>query len=166
MNARGTVLAKTWYTLEEELPLSYTEKKYTGIEKKDKSLLIGDTIINIMQPNMEDGSYEKKHTGGNQLAIGDFKLPISWAEETYQQYETIQKTRTEQEAKKQLETQLKQKAEEMVQGEIENIEIQYEVKDDTLLAKATITVIEDIAQQQKKQNTAQENIMQENQEEL
>ena len=54
----------------------------------------------------------------------------------------------------------------MVQGEIENIEIQYEVKDDTLLAKATITVIEDIAQQQKKQNTAQENIMQENQEEL
>ena len=166
VNARGTVLAKTWYTLEEELPLSYTEKKYTGIEKKDKSLLIGDTIINIMQPNMEDGSYEKKHTGGNQLAIGDFKLPISWAEETYQQYETIQKTRTEQEAKKQLETQLKQKAEEMVQGEIENIEIQYEVKDDTLLAKATITVIEDIAQQQKKQNTAQENIMQENQEEL
>ena len=166
VNARGTVLAKTWYTLEEELPLSYTEKKYTGIEKKDKSLLIGDTIINIMQPNMEDGSYEKKHTGGNQLAIGDFKLPLSWAEETYQQYETIQKTRTEQEAKKQLETQLKQKAEEMVQGEIENIEIQYEVKDDTLLAKATITVIEDIAQQQKKQNTAQENIMQENQEEL
>lgn len=155
--ARGTVLAKVWYTLQEQLPLKYTEKTYTGIEKKDKSVLIGDTLINIIQPNMEDGLYEKNNTKQNQLAIGDFKLPVSWKEETYRQYETVEKNRTEEEAKKQLEAQLKQRARQMVQGEIESIEIQYQQQGDALVAKATLTAIENIAQQQPIQNTAEQN---------
>ena len=63
IHARGTILGKVWYTLEESVPLQYTEKMYTGEEKKDKSIMIGNTILNVIQPNMEDSTYDKEKTG-------------------------------------------------------------------------------------------------------
>ena len=147
IKARGTILGKVWYTLEEELPLQYTEKKYTGIEKKDKSILIGDTILNVVQPNIEYGEYEKEQTADSTVSIGDFKLPITLVEDTYKQYETVQKARTEEEAKKMLEEMLKQKANETVEGEIENIDIVYEIKENAVIAKATIAAIEEIGEE-------------------
>ena len=125
IHARGTILGKVWYNLEESVPLQYTEKMYTGEEKKDKSIMIGNTILNVIQPNMEDSTYDKEKTSVNQFAIGDFKLPVAYIQETYKVYETIQKQRTEEQAKKELENRLKQKAEEIAEGEIENIDIIY-----------------------------------------
>lgn len=107
VHARGTILGKVWYTLEEKVALQNTEKIYWG-GKKDKSLLIGDVVLNIIQPNIE-GTYEKQKTGGNQFAIGDFQLPLAWVEETYKQYETVVKQKTEEEAKKEVEELLKKK---------------------------------------------------------
>lgn len=148
VHARGTILGKVWYTLEEKVALQNTEKKYTGEEKKDKSLLIGDVVLNIIQPNME-GTYEKQKTGGNQLSIGDFQLPFAWVEETYKKYETVVKQKTEEEAKKEVEELLKKKAEEMVEGEIENIEITYHIEQDNVIGTATITALEEISEEQK-----------------
>ena len=150
IHARGTILGKVWYTLEEKVALHDTEKKYTGEEKKDKSILIGDVIFNIIQPNME-GTYDKQKTGGNQFAIGDFKLPFAWVEETYKEYEIIQKERTEEEAKKEVEELLKQKAYEMVEGEIENIDITYHIEQDNVVGMATITALEEISEEQKRE---------------
>ncbi len=148
VHARGTILGKVWYTLEEKVALQNTEKKYIGEEKKDKSLLIGDVVLNIIQPNIE-GTYEKQKTGGNQFAIGDFQLPLAWVEETYKQYETVVKQKTEEEAKKEVEELLKKKATEMVEGEIENIEITYHIEQDNVIGTATITALEEISEEQK-----------------
>lgn len=162
IHARGTILGKVWYTLEESIPLQYTEKRYTGEERKDKSIMIGDTILNIIQPNMEGNVYDTEKTSVNQFAIGDFKLPVAYIEETYKIYETIQKQRTEEQAKKELENKLKQKAEEIVEGEIENIDIIYKIEENNVIAVATITAVEEISAEQKRE----ENIAYENKEEL
>ena len=148
VHARGTILGKVWYTLEEKVALQNTEKKYTGEDKKDKSLLIGDVVLNVIQPNME-GTYEKQKTGGSQFAIGDFQLPLAWVEETYKQYETVVKEKTEQEAKKEVEELLKKKATEMVEGEIENIEITYHIEQDSVVGTAMITALEEISEEQR-----------------
>ncbi len=148
VHARGTILGKVWYTLEEKVALQNTEKKYTGEEKKDKSLLIGDVVLNVIQPNME-GTYEKQKTGGSQFAIGDFQLPLAWVEETYKQYETVVKEKTEEEAKKEVEELLKKKATEMVEGEIENIEITYHIEQDSVVGTAMITALEEISEEQR-----------------
>lgn len=148
VHARGTILGKVWYTLEEKVALQNTEKKYTGEEKKDKSLLIGDVVLNVIQPNVE-GTYEKQKTGGSQFAIGDFQLPLAWVEETYKQYETVVKEKTEEEAKKEVEELLKKKATEMVEGEIENIEITYHIEQDSVVGTAMITALEEISEEQR-----------------
>lgn len=162
IHARGAILGKVWYTLEEKIDLHYEEKKYTGEEKKDKSIQIGDIVINIIQPNMEDSTYDKQKTGGKQFAIGDFKLPVAWVEQTYKKYETIQKERTEEQAKKEIEQILKQKAIEVVEGEIENIDIVYQRQDNSVVATATIIAIEEIGEEQKREQM----ILQKNEEEL
>ena len=158
IHARGTILGKVWYNLEESVPLQYTEKMYTGEEKKDKSIMIGNTILNVIQPNMEDSTYDKEKTSVNQFAIGDFKLPVAYIQETYKVYEIIQKQRTKEQAKKELENKLKQKAEEIAEGEIENIDIIYKIEENNVIATATITVMEEISEEQKREeNTAYEN---------
>ena len=63
-------------------------------------------------------------------------------EETYKQYETVVKQKTEEEAKKEVEELLKKKATEMVEGEIENIEITYHIEQDNVIGTATITALE------------------------
>ena len=162
IRARGAILGKVWYTLEEKIALHYEEKKYTGEEKKDKSIQIGDVVLNIIQPNMGESTYDKQKTGGKQFAIGDFKLPVAWVEETYKKYETIQKERTEEEAKREIEQILKQKANEIVEGEIENIDIVYQKQEDSIVAIATITAVEEIGEEQKREQI----ILQQNEEEL
>lgn len=162
IRARGAILGKVWYTLEEKIALHYEEKKYTGEEKKDKSIQIGDVVLNIIQPNMGESTYDKQKTGGKQFAIGDFKLPVAWVEETYKKYETIQKERTEEEAKREIEQILKQKANEIVEGKIENIDIVYQKQEDSIVAIATITAVEEIGEEQKREQI----ILQQNEEEL
>ena len=120
--------------------------------------MIGNTILNVIQPNMEDSTYDKEKTSVNQFAIGDFKLPVAYIQETYKVYEIIQKQRTKEQAKKELENKLKQKAEEIAEGEIENIDIIYKIEENNVIATATITVMEEISEEQKREeNTAYEN---------
>lgn len=148
VHARGTIIGKVWYTLEEEMPLKYTEKKYTGEEKRDKSVLIGDTVLNMIQPNMGDSTYDRQNIAQKEFCIGDFKLPIMFIEENYQVYETIEKERTEEQAKIELENRLKNRAEEMVEGEIENIDIVYHIEENAVLATATVTALEEVSEEQ------------------
>ena len=53
---------------------------------------------------------------------------------------------------------MKQKAEEIAEGEIENIDIIYKIEENNVIATATITVMEEISEEQKREeNTAYEN---------
>lgn len=162
VHARGTIIGKVWYTLEEKIPLYYTEKRYTGEEKEDKSILIGDVVLNIIQPNMGEISYDKERVLENEFCIGDFKLPITWIEEIYKGYEIIEKERTEEEAKKEIEEALKKRAKEIVEGEIENIDIVYCVEQNVVVGTATVTALEEVSKEQEREH----NITYENEEEI
>ena len=55
-----------------------------------------------------------------------------------------------------------QKANEIVEGEIENIDIVYQKQEDSIVAIATITVVEEIGEEQKREQI----ILQQNEEEV
>ncbi len=151
VRARGAVVAKTWEVLEEELPLKYIEKQYTGECKKDYSVILKDSVLNIMKPRLDNGLYDSNKLYEKNLAIGDYKLPIALARDEYKEYIEVKKSRTAEEAKNELKEMLTKKANEipMRDGRIQNIDISYEEEANKVKAKAIITISERIDVEQK-----------------
>lgn len=151
VRARGAVFAKVWEIMEDELPLTYTEKQYTDECKKDYSIIIKDSILNIIKPRIEDGLYDKEKVYEKNAAIGDYKLPIALAKEEYKKYIEVSKERTVEEAKEELKQSLTKRANELQlrEGSIQDISISYEEEADKVTARAIITIIERIDEEQK-----------------
>ena len=149
--AEGTVTARIWRRLTEELPLQYEETVYSGEEKENHSLLVSGKELDILHPD-SDKQWEKETLSEKTLGLGDVKLPLSWRKERWKAYETVQKTRTEEEAKTLLEEKLRKNAENLLSpyGTIEDIQIRYEVYANSVRAEAEITMAERI--EEKKQN--------------
>ncbi len=149
--AAGTVTAKIWAELSEELPLSYQEKKFDGRVKENHVLLFRDTEIDLIHP---DGKtlWERKTITEKPVGLGDFHLPFSLRKERLRAYENQEKTRTEEQAKQQLENILQKKAEEYAgkNGTVENIEIEYDVFTDRVCAKGTAAISLPIGKEQEK----------------
>ena len=73
VKARGKVHAKVWQRLQEECLLRYQEKQFTDEWKQDHSVILKDSVINILKPKLSDGLYQEKNAYEKILAIGDFK---------------------------------------------------------------------------------------------
>lgn len=139
--AAGTVTAKIWAELSEELPFTYTEKVFDGREKENHVLLWNDTEIDLIHPDRKT-LWKRETIEEKPLALGDFRLPLSLRKEKLRAYENQEKTRTEEQAKKELEKILQKKAKEYAKekGIVDNIEIQYEVYTDRVRATGTATI--------------------------
>lgn len=160
--AEGAVTARIWQRLTEELPLQYEETVYSGVEKENHSLLFSGKELDILHPD-GDVQWEKELVLEKAFGLGDVKLPVKWRKERWRAYETVQKERTEEEAKTLLEEKLRKKAENLLSpyGKIEHIEIKYEVYADSVRADAEITMAERIEEknqniQEKEQENADE----------
>lgn len=149
--AAGSVTAKTWMEWSEELPLSYLEKEYTGEEKTDHALLLGDTAVNLFHP-AEEEHCDKEVVFQEYLSLGDAQFPVGWRKVCLRYYRETEKSRTVEEAKTELESSLRQKAEDYLQedGILEHMEIRYEVYADCVKAVATAEMTEEIAETKEK----------------
>lgn len=149
--AEGSVTARLWKRLSEEVPLQYEEKRYLGIEKENHSLILGEQELDFLHPAMET-RWEKSLLSEKPLALGDFTLPLKWKREVWKAYELCPKERTEAEAKKLLEEKLRKKAENLLSvfGKIEEINIQYESYADHVQGEATVTMTERIGEKRKR----------------
>ena len=154
--AEGTVTARIWRRLTEELPLQYEEAVYSGEVRKNHSLLFSGRELDILHPD-SDVQWERELLSEKTLGLGDRKLPLTWRRERWRAYETVQKTRTAAEAKTLLEEKLRKNAENLLSsyGTIEDIQIRYEVYANSVRADAEITMAERI--EEKKQNIETEN---------
>ena len=149
--AAGTVTAKIWAELSEEMPLAYTEKRFLGEEKENHVLLWKDTELDFIHPNKKI-LWERKTVEEKPLALGDFTLPLSFRRERLCAYENQEKTRTEEQAKKELEKILQKKAQTYAKenGTVEHIEIQYEAYTDKVRATGTATISLSIGEKKEK----------------
>ena len=143
--AEGAVTARIWQRLTEEMPLKCEEKRYSGLEKENHSLLFSEKELDILQPNGEK-NWEKTLLSERPLSLGDFKLPLVLKKEIWKEYEILEKERTLEETKALLEENLRKKTEILLSpyGKIENIEIRFEEYADSVRAEATATLLERI----------------------
>lgn len=157
--AEGTVTARIWQRMTEEIPLQYEEMQYTGEEAENHTLLIQEQEWDIIHPDSAI-QWEKESVWEKPLAIGDFTIPLRWKKEIWRSYECLQKERTIEEAKTLLEETLRKKAENFISpyGTIENMDIRFIEYTDCVRAEAELTLLEQIGQKQAREGEKTENI--------
>lgn len=88
MAGKGTVEARTWYTLSTYVPLAVEEKRYTGEEKHGLSLAFGTNRVKFFSnSSIGTGNYDKI-TSRTQWSLFGLPLPVTAVVETYRFYET------------------------------------------------------------------------------
>lgn len=149
--AQGSVTARTWQNMTEELPLQYTENVWQGEPKTNRIWIWKDKKLDIIKPNMM-GDFETTIISQKPMGLGDFQLPIMLQTEQYQPYTTQPKTRTVEQAKKELEQICNEKAKQTLQQNetVEQIQMQYEVYTDCVRAICKATLSEEIGKTQRK----------------
>lgn len=86
---RGTVTARTWYALTTSVPLSGTERQYTGKETTRGAVVIGTRRIKFFaNSSIEDTKYDKI-TKRHACALFGVPLPVTWVTETLRFYEPV-----------------------------------------------------------------------------
>ena len=98
----GSVEGRTWYTLTANVPLTGAEKRYTGREKRLRSVIFGSRRIKFFANSSIDSDQCDKITKRTPVRICGIPLPITWETETLRFYETEPVTVTQ--ARRQKET--------------------------------------------------------------
>ena len=147
--AEGTITARIWQKLTEEMPLRYKEVVYNGVEKENHSLLFGERELDILHPD-SGMEWERTMLSERPLALGDFTLPLRFRKEIWKECEILEKTRTMEETKSILEENLRKKTENLLSdyGKIEDIKIRFEEYADGVRGEAEVTLLERIEEKQ------------------
>ena len=147
--AEGTITARIWQKLTEEMPLRYKEVVYNGVEKENHSLLFGERELDILHPD-SGMEWERTMLEERPLALGDFTLPLRFRKEIWKECEILEKTRTMEETKSILEENLRKKTENLLSdyGKIEDIKIRFEEYADGVRGEAEVTLLERIEEKQ------------------
>jgi similar to stage IV sporulation protein len=148
--AEGVITAKVWQQLTAELPLTYDEKVYTGEIKTNSILSFWGKDADFIHPSLEEEQADTEILFEKDLALGDFKVPISIKKEQYNIYTLEKKSRTVEEAKAELEETLRKKTEQCLSqyGTIEKIDVHYEEYTDCVCAKGQAELTERIDEKQ------------------
>lgn len=148
--AEGFAEARVWQSIAEELPLTYEQKVYTGEVKTNTLLQAWEHELDFIRPAQESELADTELLSEKQLALGDFKLPVSIKKEQYRSYVLEQKSRTAEEAKALLEEALTKKVTQQLSeyGTIEKLEVHYEEYTDSVRAQGQAVLIERIDEKQ------------------
>ncbi|MDR0952053.1 MAG: sporulation protein YqfD [Oscillospiraceae bacterium] len=99
-HAKGVVLARTWYELTAALPINYSVKDYSGGTRTRFALKIGDSRINFYRSSRILGNMCDNIVTEKKLGIRDlFTLPVSLITERFRDYELIEASFSELEAR-------------------------------------------------------------------
>ena len=99
VHAIAEVRAKMYYELNFSVPLSYTEKIYTGDTKKNRFVILFNKNFNFLNSNIFYVNYDKI-TSRNQITLAEnYPLPIIFVTEEYREFRTEERVRTIEQAK-------------------------------------------------------------------
>ena len=84
----GRVEGRTWYTLTANVPLTEAAKRYTGEEKRLRSLIFGTRRIKFFSNSSIEGEEYDKIIQRTPLSLLGVPLPVTVVTETYRFYET------------------------------------------------------------------------------
>lgn len=142
----GKVEARTWYGLTASMPLTVTEKRYTGREKTGLSLIFGTRRIKFFSNSSIDGAEYDKITDRRALSLLGVPLPVTVVTETWRFYEAVPAARSAAEAEKAAEAILTAQLREMVEpyGEVKSTLCSSRRKGDALAVTLSAECLEEI----------------------
>ena len=142
----GKVEARTWYGLTASMPLTVTEKRYTGREKTGVSLILGTRRIKFFSNSSIEGAEYDKITRRFPLRLLGVPLPVTLVTEKWRFYEAVPASRTAAQAEKAAGAILTAQLREMVEpyGEVKSTLCSSRQKGDTLLVTLSAECLEEI----------------------
>lgn len=142
----GKVEARTWYGLTASMPLTVTEKRYTGREKTGVSLILGTRRIKFFSNSSIEGAEYDKITRRFPLRLLGVPLPVTLVTEKWRFYEAVPASRTAAQAEKAAGAILTAQLHEMVEpyGEVKSTLCSSRQKGDTLLVTLSAECLEEI----------------------
>lgn len=84
---RGSVTARTWYTLTASAPLTAQTRRYTGAERRRCALVIGTQRVNFFSNSSRMGANCDKIVHRHPWSLFGIPLPVTWVTEIYRPYE-------------------------------------------------------------------------------
>jgi similar to stage IV sporulation protein len=151
VRARGEVLARTTKTYQIEIPYETTEKIYTGRIFSQKSVKIFSKTIKLFgKDSISTSSCDRIESEQRIYLFGLIALPVFITETSFAEYETIQKTLTQQEALLSAQKQLLSLREnELSDAEILSIYTSVSEEENTLTLIQRVECIMDITEEVK-----------------
>jgi len=145
----GIVEGRTWYTLTANVPLTGTEKRYTGREKRLRSVIFGSRRIKFFANSSIDGGQCDKITERIPVRVCGIPLPITWETEIIRFYETEPVTVTQSRRQKETGAALEAYLHSLVDpyGEVTASQVTSRLRGDVLTVTLTAECREEIGEQ-------------------
>ncbi len=142
----GKVEARTWYDMTVSMPLTATEKRYTGREKIGLSLVFGNRRIKFFSNSSIEGAKYDKITNRYPWSLLGVPLPVTLVVDRWRFYETVSVSRTAAELEKAAEAVLTAQLQEMVEpyGEVKSTLCSSRQKGDALAVTLSAECREEI----------------------
>ncbi len=99
---RGSVTARTWYTMETSAPLEAAQKRYTGEERHGLALVLGTRRIKFYANSSVEGANCDKISKRYPCSLFGIPLPVTLVAETYRFYEPVLTRQTPEQVEEQL----------------------------------------------------------------
>ncbi|MBR2132350.1 MAG: sporulation protein YqfD [Oscillospiraceae bacterium] len=146
LRGMGSVTGRTWYTLQCKVPLTVSQKEYTGKISTLRALLIGKKRINLYISSSISGDTCDKITIQKKCTLpGNIPLPVTMVTQTLRFYHTADAVRSEKEALKLADQVLTERLTSyLAGGEVIHRALSSEIVDDTLLVTLTAECEEEI----------------------
>lgn len=144
----GSVTARTWYSLSASMPLTVTEKRYTGEEKTMVSLIFGTRRIKFFTNSSIEGGEYDKITNRYPCSLFGVPLPVTLVTETCRFYEAVPAVRSATQAEKTAEAFLNAQLDSMVEpfGEVVSTLCSSRQKGDVLVVTLSAECREEIGE--------------------
>lgn len=145
----GEVYGRTWYELRCQVPLTFQKRRYTGVRKTRRSLLIGKNRVNLyIGSSIPGDTCDKIVTSEKWSLPGGVALPVTSVTEELRPYTLEEGRRTEAEALRLADLVLAGQLEQALGegGEVLERSLGYEIVGDTMLVTLSAECEEQIGQ--------------------
>lgn len=145
ISAEGQVFARVWRQIEEVVDLIYIEKIYTGNTTYNWVIEFGNYQIDFIKPT-DFLEYEVDVVEEFTIGIGDFSLGISLIKQEFSEYEITENSRSEEQAKLLIESNIRDKLESSMSnlGIIENLSVDFKVSSNSIKGEGVGVIIESV----------------------
>ena len=150
VHSKAEIKGKSFFEKEYEYSFKYLKKVYTGEEKTDKILILGDYRINLISPNLK-GLWEKEEEKEKNFKAGDVLLPLKVITEVFNEYTEEEIKRTEDEVKDLIYNDIERQRQdfEFNDAQVLDIKTEFFADEESIRCKIIFTIVEDIGVEKK-----------------